>query len=85
MLICRISEKFQWSIFAVSTHQSLFFLNASVEPCAFCLLVAGIETQEFICNSKFVSMVSLPAAKRQGDRWLVGIIGKIHCNFNVFK
>ena len=62
------------------------FLNVSVEPCAFCLLVAGAETQELICNSKFASMASLPAARRQGNRWLDGIIGKKYItNFNVFK
>ena len=56
------------------------------EPCAFCLLVAGIETQELICNTKFALMVSLPAARRQRDRWFDGIIGiKYIAYFNVFK
>ena len=38
--------------------------------------IAGIETQELICNSKFASIVSLPATRRQGDRWFDGNIGK---------
>ena len=67
MLIRRISEKFQLNIFTVSTYRSLLPLNVPVEPCAFCSLVAGIETQELICNSKFALMVSLPAAKKRGD------------------
>ena len=58
MLICRISEQLQQSIFTGGTYRSL-----------------GIDTQELICNSKFALMVSLPAAKRQGDRWFDGIIG----------
>ena len=51
-------------------------LNVSVEQWAFCLLAGGIETQEFICNSKFALMVFLPAARGQEDRWFDGIIGK---------
>ena len=86
MLICRISEKSQLSIFTVVTYRSLFFLNVSVESCAFRLLVAGIEAQELICNSKFALMVSLMAERRQGDWWFDGIFGiKYMANFNVFE
>ena len=47
------------------------------------LLVAGIETRKLICKSKFALMVSLPAARRQGDRWFDPIIGaKCIPNFN---
>ena len=50
------------------------------------LLVAGIETQKLICNSKFALIVSLPAARRHGDQWFVEIIGINYiANFNVFK
>ena len=53
----------------------------------FCLLVdGGVETQELIYDSKFASIVSLPTARRQGDRWLDEVIGKkCMANFNVFK
>ena len=84
--MCRISEKLQKSIFINGACRGLFFLNVSVEPCTCCLLVAGIETQELICNSKFALMVSLQTARRQGDGWFNGIIGiKYIANFNDFK
>ena len=51
VLMSRISEKFRQSILTVSTYRGVFFLNVSAEPCAFCLLVAGIAIQKMICSS----------------------------------
>ena len=53
VLICRISEKFQLSIFTVNTYRSLSFLDVSFDPCAFHPLVAAIETQEQVCLNGF--------------------------------